>query len=164
MIGTNCLMWKICLPCYLRMVVKGTPGKRTIFSLPKGLRSPLNMHPEHSVWQKKIMPRKVYYFTTLNCSRSLLLRYGKIDGAPLRRWKLKSIPKPNTNFQQRKGREGGPFHLPPWRWSETERRRGVQRHLLLPLGIQGHVHLHVHLHRTCYFNVLASRFEFEYCE
>ena len=49
----------------------------------------------------------VYYFTTLNCSCSLLLRYGKIDRTPLRRWKLKSIPKPNTNLQQRKGWGGG---------------------------------------------------------
>ena len=56
------------------------------------------------------------------------------------------------------------FHLPPWRWSETERRGSVQRHLLLPLGIQGSVHLHTLVHRTCYFNVLASRFDFEYCE
>ena len=32
--------------------------------------------------------RLVSYFTTLNYSRSLLLRYGKIDRAPLRRWKL----------------------------------------------------------------------------
>ena len=27
-------------------------------SLPKCLRVSLNMHPEHSVWQKEIMPRK----------------------------------------------------------------------------------------------------------
>ena len=32
--------------------------------------------------------RLVSYFTTLNYSRSLLLRYGKIDRAPSRRWKL----------------------------------------------------------------------------
>ena len=56
------------------------------------------------------------------------------------------------------------FHLPPWRWSETGRRRSAQRHLLLPLGIQGLVHLHTLVHDTCYFNVLASRFDFEYCE
>ena len=105
-----------------------------------------------------------YYFTAFNCSRSLLSRFGKIDWAPLRRWKLKSIPEPNTNFQQRKGRESGPCHLPTWRWSETERRGSIQRHLLLPLGIQGPVHLHTPVHRSCYFNALASRFEFEYCE
>jgi len=79
----------------------------------------------------------VYYFTTLNFSSSLLLTYGKIDRAPLRRWKLKSIPKPNMDFQQRKGREGEWFHPPLWRWSKTERRRGVQRHLLLPLQDSG---------------------------
>ena len=32
--------------------------------------------------------RLVSYFTTLNYSRSLLLRYGKIDRAPSKRWKL----------------------------------------------------------------------------
>ena len=32
--------------------------------------------------------RLVSYFTTLNYSRSLLLRYGKIDRAPSRRWKM----------------------------------------------------------------------------
>ena len=56
------------------------------------------------------------------------------------------------------------FHLPPWRWSETERRGSVRRHLLLPLGRQGPVHLHTLVHETCYFNVLASRFDFEHCE
>ena len=60
--------------------------------------------------------------------------------------------------------EGGPFHPTHWSWSETERRGSVQRHLLLPLGIQGPVHLHTLLHETCYFNVLASRLDFEYCE
>ena len=60
--------------------------------------------------------------------------------------------------------EGGPFHPTHWSWSETERRGSVQRHLLLPLGIQGPVHLHTLVHETCYFNVLASRFDFEYCE
>ena len=67
-------------------------------------------------------------------------------------------------FSKERVGEGGPFHLLPWRWSETERRGSVQRHLLLPLGIQGPVHLHTLVHETCYFNVLASRFNFEYCE
>ena len=106
----------------------------------------------------------VSYFTTLNCSRSLLLRYGKIDRAPLRRWNCNRFPIQTRIFSKERVGEGGPFHLPPWRWSETERRGSVQRHLLLPLGTQGPVHLHTLVHETCYFNVLASRFNFEYCE
>ena len=104
------------------------------------------------------------HFTTLNYSRSLLLRYGKIDRAPLRRWNCNRFPIQTRIFSKERVGEGGPFHLPPWRWSETERRGSVQRHLLLPLGIQGPVHLHTLVHKTCYFNVLASRFDFEYCE
>ena len=106
----------------------------------------------------------VSYFTTLNCSRSLLLRYGKIDRAPWRRWNCNRFPIQTRIFSKERVGEGGPFHLPPWRWSETERRGSVQRHLLLPLGTQGPVHLHTLVHETCYFNVLASRFDFEYCE
>ena len=105
----------------------------------------------------------VSYFTTLNYSRSLLLRYGKIDRA----WgggNCNRFPIQTRIFSKERVGEGGPFHLPPWRWSETERRGSVQRHLLLPLGIQGPVHLHTLAHETCYFNVLASRFDFEYCK
>ena len=49
----------------------------------------------------------------------------------------------------------GGWAVPPWRWSETERRGSVQRHLLLPLRIHGPMHLHTLVHETCYCNVLA---------
>ena len=37
-------------------------------------------------------------------------------------------------------------------------------YLLFPLGKHGPVHLHTLVHETCHFNVLASRFDLEYCE
>ena len=62
------------------------------------------------------------------------------------------------------GRVGRSTFLLGADYIETERRGSVQRHLLLPIGIQGPVHLHTLMHETCYCNILASRFDFEYCE
>ena len=106
----------------------------------------------------------VSYFTPLNYSLSLLSRYGKLIERPWGGANCNRFPIQTRIFSKERVGEGGPFHLLPWRWSETERRGSVQRHLLLPLGIQGPVHLHILVHETWYFNVLASRFDFQCCE
>ena len=41
---------------------------------------------------------------------------------------------------------------------------GVFNGIYYCLWDSGPVHLHTLVHETCYFNVLASRFDFEYCE